>query len=287
MHRSQDDLELDRPRDIGRRWAPEDSARVIQENIPVLVSTVRRAPHRPVEAYPGWLVQDLAAHVLAVYRRTIDVLRTGTLARPAHRTTRRPLPADPAGELAATADELVEAFSGCMVLPMGMGGSDISPRFWIRRMAFETLLHAWDAEAAIGRERQIPESVAQDAIDEFVDVQVRERLRGHATTVRSHVGLIARRPGTRRWWLELGPAGLRPSAVPPSDGAVEGRLVADPGWLWLWLNRRVPRPPQRGDHRPVDALERALDGRCSQSPAATAWEQVIASADRGPIEPAR
>jgi len=45
--------------------------------------------------------------------------------------------------------------------------------FWIRRQAHETLVHRWDAEAAIGPTSPIDHALAADAIDEYAAVSLR------------------------------------------------------------------------------------------------------------------
>ena len=51
--------------------------------------------------------------------------------------------------------------------------SDQSVSFWRRRMAHETLIHRWDAQAALGGDVDpIDSTVAADGIDEYLDVFV-------------------------------------------------------------------------------------------------------------------
>ena len=50
---------------------------------------------------------------------------------------------------------------------------DQSVSFWRRRMAYETLIHRWDAQAAFGGDVDpIDSTVAADGIDEYLDVFV-------------------------------------------------------------------------------------------------------------------
>ncbi|MFI5508697.1 maleylpyruvate isomerase family mycothiol-dependent enzyme [Mycobacterium sp. NPDC051804] len=51
--------------------------------------------------------------------------------------------------------------------------SDQSVSFWRRRMAHETLIHRWDAQAALGGDVDpIDSTVAADGIDEYLDIFV-------------------------------------------------------------------------------------------------------------------
>jgi uncharacterized protein (TIGR03083 family) len=121
-----------------------------------------------VPSCPGWRVERLVGHVGRVYRTMAGWVRSGS----APTDVPRP-PAGPAVRdwTAEALDSLVDALSADTrsgLVPTWAG--DQPAVFWPRRMAVETALHRWDAEAAHGGAQPIDAALAVDAVDELFDV---------------------------------------------------------------------------------------------------------------------
>lgn len=130
-----------------------------------IVEVGEKAPTSGVPRYPGHTVTDLLVHTGRMHRRTTRVVR--------ERLTQRPEPAPaPDGDVprwfAEGVDEMVETLEGA---DPAMSCWGLGPRptvgFWTRRMAIETDVHRWDAEAAVGEPTPLSPEVALDAIDEL------------------------------------------------------------------------------------------------------------------------
>ena len=122
-----------------------------------------------VDSCPGWSVADLVWHLTEVHQfwRTIVGERRSTwegLERPAR-------PSD-----TVLLDEYRLGFNSTLsVLSAADPGqsnwtwsSDHTAGFVIRRMAQETAVHRWDAEAAARRDNAIEAELASDGVDEFL-----------------------------------------------------------------------------------------------------------------------
>jgi len=157
----------------------------------------------------GWDVAAVVKHVSQVY------FRVGYFV--SNRVTQRPesLPDLPAGEpiavLSGLLDELVIALTECDADTAvwtwvfdGPGGA----AFWARRMAHESSVHRFDAQAAHAVLQPIDSELASDGIDELIDVIApriysRDDIDGPAGTVRLQSS------DSDAWQLALEPDGLR------------------------------------------------------------------------------
>jgi uncharacterized protein (TIGR03083 family) len=128
----------------------------------------------PVRSCPGWTVQDLIGHVGAVYEFQRTHFVRGIASRPQNE---RPVP--PAGlevldyfdrQLAETLQALESLDPESPAWHWG-GGPKVAA-FWFRRMAVETALHRWDAQAAIGIPIPLDPRLSVDGIAEVLDTQL-------------------------------------------------------------------------------------------------------------------
>jgi uncharacterized protein (TIGR03083 family) len=208
---------------------------------------------RPVPSCPGWTVDDLVRHVAEVYLHKTEVLRLGAWPDP----WPPDLAAEPPMELLARAYDQLSA----QLIARDPDGPaitfhkpDQSVRFWIRRMAQETVIHRVDAELALGEPvAAIPADLALDGIDEvlqiFVGYGAHEWTEDFAPTLAGSPGhCTAVRAEGAEWVIETGANGLnvtfatgaatpgRPGApgvgagVP--DAVVHGPADAVLRWLW-------------------------------------------------------
>ncbi|MEV6550548.1 maleylpyruvate isomerase family mycothiol-dependent enzyme [Streptomyces sp. NPDC051597] len=124
-----------------------------------------------VPTCPGWTLADLIRHTGGAQRMFTALVRALVQERPASRGDLR-LPEreeDYADWLAAGAAEADRVFAGTdLDAPMWVWGADGHARFWVRRMLFETLVHRFDAERALGLPSAIDPALARDGVDEFL-----------------------------------------------------------------------------------------------------------------------
>ncbi len=145
-----------------------------------------------IPACDGWDVVDLVEHVSKIYARV------GSLV--SNRVTEQPdrvveLPAgEPVEVLRDLLDELVSALSESEPDTPVWNWDPSAPQvaaFWARRMAHESSVHRFDAQAAHGVMQPIDADLASDGIDELVDTLVhriygRDNVVGPTGTVRLH-----------------------------------------------------------------------------------------------------
>ncbi|MEV7543091.1 maleylpyruvate isomerase family mycothiol-dependent enzyme [Streptomyces sp. NPDC089915] len=126
----------------------------------------------PVPTCPGWDLTDLVRHAGSVHRWFSVLLRGRIQAPPTSRDVDLRLPERADGYadwLAEGAAEAAEVFAATdLDAPMWVWGADGHARFWVRRMAFETLVHRTDAERALGLPSAVDLALARDGVDEFL-----------------------------------------------------------------------------------------------------------------------
>jgi uncharacterized protein (TIGR03083 family) len=143
-----------------------------------------------VPACDGWTVADLVHHISRVYVRVAHIAST--------RATEAPPDAfvvpdgDPVEVLRDVLDDVVSALSECDADTPIWNWSNTTPHvamFWARRMAHESSVHRFDAQAAHGVMQPIDAELASDGIDELIDVMAprvysRDGVTGPTGTVR-------------------------------------------------------------------------------------------------------
>jgi uncharacterized protein (TIGR03083 family) len=202
-----------------------------------------------------WTVGTVARHVAGTHhvvaqviagRPTADFGLFGSLASPA-----KDDPGFPdwfaAGSTALCAQlRATSASEGCW----SWYGDGRSVGFWRRRMAHETLVHRWDAEAGAGTPGPAMDpSVAADGVDEFLDVFVKATREVHNAPSGPSVQLTCT-DAERTWYLDLAEPGgraLRSEPVIVSTsvlGPAEGLLLT----LWRRLDPVAAGVHVEGDH---------------------------------------
>ncbi len=214
-----------------------------------------------VPSCPAWDAAALVAHTGGVHRHKQAVLQRGSLDAPPRDLpwTRAPAGADALlgwyrEGLATLAETLAAADPAT---PVWSWTSDRTVGFWRRRMAQETLVHRWDAEAAVGDPARLPGELAADGVDEWLRVWLADdpdaTYAGPAGTAHLH-----RTDGPGEWLVDL-------RAWPPAvtdghakaDAAVRGS--AEDLLLVLWGRRPLSTVEVLGDARVVAALLAAPD----------------------------
>ncbi len=152
---------------------PADHIAAIATDGAALADTAATGLERPVPSCPGWDMAKLVLHVGLVHGWAGESVRR----RSPEGVDRATLPRAPDGPrrlawLRGATTSLVEALEGA-------GDDDPAGRwregpatasFWRRRMAHETAVHRWDAQAALGRPEPVSASLAADGIAEVVDI---------------------------------------------------------------------------------------------------------------------
>lgn len=126
-----------------------------------------------VPTCPDWTVADLTRHVAEVYLHKVEMMRQGK--HPEGWPPASFQQAEPVGLLARGYRELVAEFAARNPddATKTWYDPDQTVRFWIRRMAQETVIHRIDAELGAGTPvAPIPEDLALDGIDEFFNIFV-------------------------------------------------------------------------------------------------------------------
>ena len=229
----------------------------IRDDGTALAGAARLAPGVAVPSCPAWDVTALVGHVTAVHHWVAGIVRTGATER-----LRRKVP-DPTAtpdaalrEYQAGLTELLDVLGTADPNALVWNWFDEKPapaRFWHRRMAHETAVHRWDAQAAAGVTQPIDAALAVDGIDEFllfVEEWLSTRpvdglvgsLHLHATDVDGE------------WSLLFGDHGLEHRREhSKADAAIRG--PASDLFLWV-VNRIDPDSPELqlfGDPDIVDA----------------------------------
>jgi uncharacterized protein (TIGR03083 family) len=186
----------------------------------------------PVPSCPGWTVTDVVAHVGGVHRWAASIVRSGV---------RSDFPSPDGTDLlqwcAAGTTELVAALEAADPdANVWTFGLPRSVRFWLRRQALETTLHAWDAGNAVGDALTIDAELAADGLDEFLDFVPRglQREPGSWSGETVHVH---RTDGPGEWLVTLGPSGA--GTVERVHGKGDVAVRGGSADLWLWATNRA------------------------------------------------
>jgi uncharacterized protein (TIGR03083 family) len=136
-----------------------------------ILDAARRGLDPPVPTTPGWTVRDVIAHLGRVHRQKTHIVRELLVDEAPE------APHPPAD------DHLLEWFAEGLheltaVLSVADPAArvhtwhspDQSVRFWIRRMAHETLIHRVDVELGHGAPTAVDPELGADGIDEILEV---------------------------------------------------------------------------------------------------------------------
>jgi uncharacterized protein (TIGR03083 family) len=190
-----------------------------------------------VPACDGWDVAGLVQHVAKVYANVAKIVSTRATEAPGARPE---IPdGEPVAVLSRLLDELVAALSGCDAeAPIWNWSADAPPvgLFWARRMAHESSVHRYDAQASHGVVQPIDADLAADGLDELVDVVIaRIFSRDQVAGPTGSVALRSSDDGV--WRLQLEPSGVRRlDVLNEPDVTVSGTSSA----LLLAAYSRVP-----------------------------------------------
>jgi uncharacterized protein (TIGR03083 family) len=227
-----------------------NALQVIADESAAFLAAARLGLDAPVPSCPGWDVRALVGHLARTHRYHAAHLVRGVTAPPT-----APSPEPP--------EDVVPWFEeGVQVLLTALRTTDPqapawnwaphTPQvasFWARRMALETAVHRWDAQAAHGGGQPFAPDVAVDGVDEVLWVHRVADWADEPVTVQGVVAVQLADTGTEHV-VRVAPEGLTLAAGAP-DAVVQGS--AGDVLLALW-GRRPLAEHVTGDQ----ALARAL-----------------------------
>jgi uncharacterized protein (TIGR03083 family) len=149
----------------------------------------------------GWTVADLARHLGSVHRWAAQVVGDGHAGwydegGPDDEAELAPWFADGHAMLVET---LAAADPDAPCWTFGLPPERV--RFWPRRQSLETVVHRWDAEAAVGRPGAIPADLAGDGIAEVVEFLFPRQVRLRRSPALPAPVLLVATDGAGSWTL--------------------------------------------------------------------------------------
>jgi uncharacterized protein (TIGR03083 family) len=245
-----------RPRSRGRaRCArvaavePTDHVAAIASEGAALAGTAASALDRPIPSCPDWDMAKLVQHVGLVHTWAGEsIRRRGTEA-----VDRSTLPRAPEGTALIP---WLEAATATLIEALGVAedddpagawrGGPATAAFWRRRMANETAVHRWDAQAAVGRPSPVAAPLAADGIAEVLELLL-PLLAPSADPGRSLGTLHLHCTDTQGEWL----LALRDGRLEVTDGHAKAdaalRGQASDLFLACWGRRSGDGPEVLGD----------------------------------------
>ncbi|WP_432980854.1 maleylpyruvate isomerase family mycothiol-dependent enzyme [Dactylosporangium sp. CA-233914] len=219
-----------------------------------------------VPSCPGWTVADLVRHVGQVYLHKAEVLRTGAWPEqwpPPEIATENPIALLDRGYGAVTHE-----FSrrGDADHALTWHDPDQTVKFWIRRMAQESVIHRLDAELAHHTESApIPPDLARDGIDEVLRLFLSY---GSHTWQEDFAPALSKATGydiriqaagdpaviTDAWLIRTGSEGVSVTSASPNrtiaDSQPDATVTGPPAEILRWLWARESNPTT-DVHQPI------------------------------------
>ena len=216
---------------------PATHLEVLSTKVGEFLGTARGAMAARVPSCPEWTVADLVVHMGVVWGWAADIVETRVRADGG---------TAPEGREGAALLSWAQGQAERLVDALGSADPDAdcwtfgqprSIRFWFRRQALETTLHAWDAQGALGTPAHIGPDVAADGVDEHLSVMVPRALRLRPDAWTGQTVHLHRTDGDGEWVVRLGPGNevLVEYGHSKADAALRGTAEA----LWLWCTNRA------------------------------------------------
>jgi uncharacterized protein (TIGR03083 family) len=192
-----------------------------------------------VPSCPGWTVADVVAHVGSVHGWAATAVASPGPDRPE-------FPEPPAGMPGGALVEWAEEQTAALLRTLETTDPDAdvwtfgpprTVRFWLRRQAQETSVHAWDATSAVGAPFAMTPTVAADGVAEFVDLWLERGLKRSPGSWSGESVHFHRTDGEGEWLVRIGPAGA--VAVERTHGKGDLAIRAPAADLLLWITNRI------------------------------------------------
>jgi len=151
---------------------PDQYLSALSSDGEALAASAQRNLGASVPSCPGWTTADLVRHTGVVHRHKAEAIRCGGTAYPKDLAW-VPAPAGAEALFAWYREGLADLLDVLDAPPDQAAWSwagDHRVAFWQRRMAQETLVHRWDAQAAVGQTTPLSAELAADGVDEYLDV---------------------------------------------------------------------------------------------------------------------
>ena len=216
---------------------PATHLQVLSERADALLGAAAGSAEVAVPTCPDWTVADLVVHVGLVWDWASKIVASREHAArddPPEDRSDHALRAWAKLRAARLCDELGAADPEADCWTFGLPRT---VRFWFRRQALETALHAWDAEGAVGTPSRIDPEVAADGVDEHLRVIVPRSVRRQPDAWSGQTVHLHRTDGDGEWVVRLGPGAevAVDHAHSKADLALRGTAEA----LWLWCANRA------------------------------------------------
>lgn len=208
----------------------------------------------PVAQLGRWRVRDVIQHLGGVHRWATRIVRTASMDGPGFIKSKLDGPAL-IDWFTEGAHDLVVALCDTppsTACPNFNPGSPGTAAFWHRRQLLETTIHRWDVEHALGLDCTIDPAVADDGIDEYLDVFVRTRGKQTLTAplaLRTPTSGWTLRPAARPGRLDI-TGGCAPDAAAEIAGAPDELLLV----LWNRVALADTSLTITGDHAVASSL---------------------------------
>jgi uncharacterized protein (TIGR03083 family) len=205
-----------------------------------LMAAGRQGLDAPVAACPGWTVGTILGHVGRVYRSvSLHIERRATEVIPSSEIPRPPAGEDLHEWYASGLERVVAALGGIDAdEPVWSWSPQQNGAFYHRRMAHETAVHRWDAQAAHGNAQPFDSDLAADGIDELYRLLLQNPARGPITNLPTGSLHLHRTDGDGEWTVR-NVDGVIVTTVEHGKGDAAVRGTASDLLVFAW-NRGVP-----------------------------------------------
>lgn len=239
---------------------PHDYVDALRRNGQALADAARTDLSAPVPSCPGWSMADLVRHTGEVHRNKLATVDAGGTQRP-ERLDIEPAPADDEDLLSWYSAGLAQLADRLGTTDPQQGAwswaGDHRVAFWQRRMAQETLIHRWDAQASVGAPDALPSDLAEDGIDEYLRIFLDDP----DTPPLGPTGMIAVQAADtgRSWTMDTTtwPPAVSDDTAPAVDVTISGS--AEDVLLVLWRRRPLSAVTVSGNSAVLTAVLDAAD----------------------------
>ena len=216
---------------------PEEYVELLRFDGDVIARVAADGLDRDVPSCPGWTVADLLAHLGAIYQRRAAAVRAGGTREPPRMEVEVPPREVLIGWYLQSLHDIADVLQHTDPdEPAWSWAGDHRAGFWQRRMAHETAIHRWDAQAALGAQSEIaPPPFAADGVSEVFEVRLLRQEQPYKGPAGSII-LTARDTGDE-WTLEVDPPEVR---LGGGHGRAHAMVQGSASDLDLVLWKRLP-----------------------------------------------